>query len=106
MPEGFFHCGIASAAVAVFHRISRCVRRAFLCCENRLTGRKDDYRRQWIQARLAFPARQFAIDRPGKHQSFGAGSTVRSVSDLPLPDALHSARLSAPSRAAPDGLPD
>jgi len=51
--------------VAVFHCISRCVRRAFLCGEDRITGRNYDYRRQWIQDRLAFLAGQFGIDLLG-----------------------------------------
>ena len=53
---------IDPAEVGVFHCISRCVRRAFLCGEDRLTGRNYDYRRQWIQDRLGFLAGQFGID--------------------------------------------
>ena len=48
--------------VAVFHCISRCVRRAFLCGSDRHTGKNFDHRKQWIQDRIAFLARHFGID--------------------------------------------
>jgi len=56
---------IDPADVGVFHCISLCVRRAFLCGEDRLTGRNYDYRRQWIQDRLTLLAGQFGIDLLG-----------------------------------------
>src|SRR5438552_2443549 len=48
--------------VSVFHCISRCVRRCFLCGLDRLTGRDYEYRKAWIEDRLRFLAGCFGID--------------------------------------------
>ncbi|TWT71703.1 hypothetical protein [Crateriforma conspicua] len=50
------------AQVQVFHAVQRCVRRAFLCGEDPLTGRSFEHRRQWIRDRLEFMASVFGID--------------------------------------------
>ena len=48
--------------VAVLHVFSRCVRRAFLCGSDPLTGACYDHRKQFIQDRLETLAAVFAID--------------------------------------------
>ena len=45
-----------------YHVISRCVRRAFICGEDQLTGKNFDHRRQWLIDRFKFLASSFTID--------------------------------------------
>ncbi len=48
--------------VGVYHCISRCVRRAFLCGVDAVSGKSFEYRRQWIQDRMRWLAGIFGID--------------------------------------------
>ena len=48
--------------VGVYHRIARCVRRAFLSGVDPLTKHDYDYRKEWIRERLELLASVFAID--------------------------------------------
>jgi hypothetical protein len=48
-----------------YHCVTRCVRRAFLCGEDSLTGRSRERRRAWLADRIKELAGIFAIDVAG-----------------------------------------
>lgn len=45
-----------------YHCVNRCVRRAFLCGEDRSTGHSYEYRKQWIVDKIKALSTLFAID--------------------------------------------
>ena len=53
---------VSLEATPYYHCVSRCVRRAFLCGEDRFTKKSFDHRKPWLVERLALLAEVFAID--------------------------------------------
>ncbi len=53
---------VSLEATPYHHCISRCVRRAFLCGKDELTGRDYEYRRQLIEDRMLEISTIFSID--------------------------------------------
>ena len=53
---------VAIADTPYYHCIGRCVRRAYLCGEDRVSGKSFEHRRTWITERLALLTEVFAID--------------------------------------------
>ena len=50
------------SSTSYYHCMSRCVRRAFLCGEDQLTGNNYDHRKGWIVERIKFLSSVFAVD--------------------------------------------
>ena len=46
----------------IYHCMSRCVRRAFLCGFDALSGKNFDHRKEWVHQRLIFLAGVFCLD--------------------------------------------
>lgn len=49
------------ASTRYYHCISRCVRRAFLCGQDPLSGKNFDHRKSWLEHRLAIVSNAFSI---------------------------------------------
>ncbi len=53
---------VALESTPFYHCTVRCVRRAFLCGEDRTSGENYDHRKQWLVSRLRFLSYVYAID--------------------------------------------
>jgi len=53
---------VSLEATPYYHCVSRCVRRAYLCGSDPITGNSYEYRRQWVEDKLLELASIFAVD--------------------------------------------
>ena len=52
---------VSLADTPYYHCVSRCVRRAFLCGQDNYSGKDYEHRRQWLEEKLHYTAKAFAI---------------------------------------------
>ena len=72
------------AKVQVFHTVQRCVRRAFLCGEDTVSGKSYDHRKQWIRVEMPYAASLY-------FGGFNARAVLKELS-LPSPTTKPSRR--------------
>jgi hypothetical protein len=85
MPMTFArHHTIDPQAPGFFHRISRCVRRAFLCGEGIYTVRSYEHRKAWGEERLLALAECFAVGLYRHEQSRARGASYGSAGSAGL----------------------
>ena len=53
---------VAIGEVQVFHCVNRCVRRAYLCGQDPVSGKDFEVRREWIHRRLEFLAGVMGVE--------------------------------------------
>ena len=59
------HHQICLTETCFYHCISRCVRRAFLCGDDALSGKSNQHRRVWLERQLLSQSRAFCVDVAG-----------------------------------------
>jgi hypothetical protein len=62
MPAYARHQIVDESQVGVYHCVSRCVRQAFLCGDDRFSGKNFDHRKLWLQERMEKLAGIMAVD--------------------------------------------
>ena len=62
MPTGARRELVREGEVGTFHCTNRCVRRAYLCGEDSLSGQCFEHRKEWIRSRLEELSKAFAAD--------------------------------------------
>ncbi len=53
---------VSTTDTPYYHCISRCVRRAYLCGKDTITGQSYEHRRQWLENRIRLLSTLFAVD--------------------------------------------
>jgi REP element-mobilizing transposase RayT len=53
---------VSANEFGVYHCISRCVRRAFLCGEDSYSGNNYEHRREWVRERIELLSGLFGMD--------------------------------------------
>ncbi len=53
---------VTEGSEAVYHCISRCVRRAFLCGNDSYSGRSYEHRKEWVKSRIQDLAAGYAVE--------------------------------------------
>ena len=106
MPAFPRHEIVADDRVGLYHCIVRCIRRAFLCGEDPVSGKNYDHRKEWIRLRLQQLAAVFGIDICGyavmsnhfedkRKDTHCGGSPTRALCLLLSAASVHGAAFSA-----------